>query len=372
MPTYSVSISKGLKEPCSPYRQAYFFGAELNSVNADGWNCQPQPVGKTDTYDLSALTLNHEVLVALISIRNPVPGPYHIEFTWTRDRDSKILFRWSFNVTNIPGFDEYGYAYLGYTLNELSENGRYYVEIDVSGPVAKHYTQVFNVSGVREPEPAPVPVGSNFVDSIFSTVWDIGSWFHQAHYTASGWVWPFSLISTPLYWLYQLSFNLLTPIAHFGDWVSAVSTKVSSVLTSVDIIGLLRTWLTYAENAWQWVSNAWTNVTDIMTTWWSSTSQIVKAWIAETLNTALTQIASLHTTLMQFKAGWDDFRTATLPRLADWSGVDSLISSWFKASAPLWEGWQQWRGQVAEFFGNPFEWLWSRFTDWFLGPEEKA
>jgi len=25
---------------------------------------------------------------------------------------------------------------------------------------------------------------------------------------------------------------------------------------------------------------------------------------------------------------------------------------------------------VLEFFTDPLEWLWVRFTDWFLGPEE--
>ncbi|GAI92474.1 unnamed protein product, partial [marine sediment metagenome] len=39
MASYSYGLAKGLREPCSPYREAYYFGAELNKPSADGWNC---------------------------------------------------------------------------------------------------------------------------------------------------------------------------------------------------------------------------------------------------------------------------------------------------------------------------------------------
>lgn len=56
---------------------------------------------------------------------------------------------------------------------------------------------------------------------------------------------------------------------------------------------------------------------------------------------------------------WDD-------RIADVQGlIDTALSNW----TPLLESWQDWKDSVAEFFADPLEWLWARFTDWFLGPE---
>jgi len=56
---------------------------------------------------------------------------------------------------------------------------------------------------------------------------------------------------------------------------------------------------------------------------------------------------------------WDD-------KVAD---VQGLIDSGFLARDSLWAGWQDLRNQVAEFFDDPVEYIWDRFTDWFLGPE---
>ena len=49
--------------------------------------------------------------------------------------------------------------------------------------------------------------------------------------------------------------------------------------------------------------------------------------------------------------------------------VESLINSAFTERERYWSGWQDMRDKVIEFFANPFDYLWSRFADWFLGPE---
>ncbi|KKK66018.1 hypothetical protein LCGC14_2968300, partial [marine sediment metagenome] len=80
------------------------------------------------------------------------------------------------------------------------------------------------------------------------------------------------------------------------------------------------------------------------------------------------------------RASWDNFWVTIYPglvsfawlttwwneRLADVAG---LIDSAFTIREGLWDGWQDVRGAVLEFFSDPLEWLWSKFTDWFLGPE---
>ena len=392
MPTYSFGLAKGLKEPCSPNRQAYFFGAALNSVNADSWNCLPSLWDPATDFNLLTLTPNHEVVVALLGISGAVGGSYHLVFTWYRKRDNKTIYQYSYDRTCQEGGWLYAYSYIGYTVNEINENGDYAAEVEITGPVVRFYGEVLTVSGVTEPEPPPVPVPGNPLDSIFSTVWDISSQFYSAHYTVSGWVWPFNLLATPLYWLYQLSWNLLTPIAQFGDWVSAVTTRVSSILSSIDVMILLRTWLTYAENAWTWVMNAGTNVTNIVNTWWSSTSQTVQVWVNEAKQYAEGLVASTMGLVINLQASWDAFKDKIpsidaviawwgnwwgniLAQLGTWwisrlSEVQVLINTAFTVREGLWAGWQEWRGQVAEFFNDPLEYIWERFTDWFLGPEE--
>ncbi|GAH38074.1 unnamed protein product, partial [marine sediment metagenome] len=75
-----------------------------------------------------------------------------------------------------------------------------------------------------------------------------------------------------------------------------------------------------------------------------------------------------------------DFFTITLPNLLtfEWLSIwwnarlldiNSLIESWTVTLSPFWEGWQEIRESVFEFFTDPLTWLETKFTDWFLGEE---
>ena len=86
------------------------------------------------------------------------------------------------------------------------------------------------------------------------------------------------------------------------------------------------------------------------------------------------------TQLSLLAAQWSDFLSQKLPTLFDigtvgewWRSrvleVAALIDTRLKESESLWAGWQDFRGTVADFFSDPLEFLLSRFTDWFLGPE---
>ncbi|GAI90757.1 unnamed protein product, partial [marine sediment metagenome] len=63
------------------------------------------------------------------------------------------------------------------------------------------------------------------------------------------------------------------------------------------------------------------------------------------------------------------FFTVTLPTLASKLDVRDLIDSAIEELRPFIEGWQEIKDSVLEFFVDPLEWLWTRFTNWFLGPE---
>lgn len=230
-----------------------------------------------------------------------------------------------------------------------------------------------------------------FIDDIFSFVWDASDFFYDAYLEVKGWVAPFRYLKTPLYALYQVFWDLTTPIAQLGDWADNVAYKVTKILSISDIRAALKTWLDYATWAWDWVSDWWANVADVVTSWWSTASLTVQVWIDDAVHITLAQIDAVRITLAQIASSWDSFK-AKIPSIdeviswwGNWSGnvlttvntwwlgtlkdVKGLIDSAFVARQSLWAGWQDMRAKVVEFFQDPLEFLRSRFTDWFLGPE---
>jgi hypothetical protein len=134
LPDPPYYIGKGLKEPCPPYRSAYVFGADLNKVDANDWNCVAQIVDPTTFFDLSYITKNHEVVVALYVVSN-LHSASTITFKWYRKRDSKLLYTLKYDIPD-PRAHGYGYwawyyvySYIGWVDWEISENGEYYVKI---------------------------------------------------------------------------------------------------------------------------------------------------------------------------------------------------------------------------------------------------
>ena len=150
MPSYSYGLAKGLREPCSPYREAYYFGAELNEPSADGWNCLPELVGQTQNYDLSTIPEGREVLVALLKVSNTPQGRLDFKAEWYRNRDNKLLFTQDWSYQASAGGWTYFYAYLGRVAWEINENGGYRVEFTITGAASYFKVIQFNISGIRE------------------------------------------------------------------------------------------------------------------------------------------------------------------------------------------------------------------------------
>ena len=124
-----------------------------------------------------------------------------------------------------------------------------------------------------------------------------------------------------------------------------------------------------AVGAWAWVTNAVQNITDTIGDWWLVAQTTVQGWIA-----AATE------GLADLKVAWSTFWSVTLPTLVDfawlttwWTSrltdIGNLIDSAFTLRSGLWEGWQEARTNVSNFITTPLDWLWERFTDWFLGRE---
>ncbi|MBA7714627.1 hypothetical protein ES703_123656 [subsurface metagenome] len=230
-----------------------------------------------------------------------------------------------------------------------------------------------------------------WVDTIYAWVWDFAwqlrewgdsiwtwipyyEWFRNRLYDAAEWLW-----------------KLLTPIAHFSDWVYDVGGKVENILSIVDIIALLKDWLDWAAWSWQWIDNAWEIITGWIDEWWSSTSLTVQTWISiatEGLADLLTAWDDFWTiTWPEWTSKLDNltselhsFFTLTLPGLVsfDWLGtwwndrlteVNTLINDTIKIWLPFYDSLATLWSNVAEFIVNPLDWLEKRLADWFLGPE---
>lgn len=231
-----------------------------------------------------------------------------------------------------------------------------------------------------------------WVDDIFSLVWDISGFFRDAYLEVQGWIWPFYLLYWPLYLIYKAVWSLLTPIAHFSDWTRDVWNKVLEIFSIEQITAHFVTWINYAINAWDWVANAFLNVWLIINAWWSEIMYIILAWIDDAklwfqalLNQANAWLASLQSywdsivgkipSWDEVATWWKDWLGNVFAALIRWGfatllDVGSLIASAFLEREDFWAGWQDLRGNVTDFFTDPLEFLWTLFTDWFLGPEE--
>jgi len=136
LPNPPCYLGKGLREPCSPYRKLYVFGAPFGSFDpnifASGVNCRLEIIEPTTLFDLSKISKNSEVVLAYY-VAERVYSSRTIEFKWYRKRDNKLLFRFKYNIPDPrPGYywSWYGvFSYIGYCSWEINENGYYYVTI---------------------------------------------------------------------------------------------------------------------------------------------------------------------------------------------------------------------------------------------------
>ena len=118
-----VDMGKGLEEPCPPYRECMVFGADLGTPNASDWNCIPEIIGRTDSFNLSSITPNHDVAIALIVFYN-VTEELPVRFKWYRNRDNKLIYQSWYTIPE-PCEECYVYGYIGYAPEEIWENGNY-------------------------------------------------------------------------------------------------------------------------------------------------------------------------------------------------------------------------------------------------------
>lgn len=231
----------------------------------------------------------------------------------------------------------------------------------------------------------------SWVDEIFSLVWDIAIWFETIAYEAE----EIAVVGPALkeLFLYVSSWfrKLLTPIAHFSDWVYNANQLLANILSIDTIWTTFRQWFEWAEWSWTWILDAWWYVNGWIDDWWGPTSLIIQGWIAiatQGFNDLVVAWDSFWTITWPEWTGKIDnltsdvhsFFTLTLPELVSFTwltswwndrllDVQSLITTAFVDRDSWWSGWIDVKNEVIEFISSPLDWLEGKLADWFLGPE---
>jgi len=356
MAEYIYGLGKGLKEPCPPYRSDYIFGAELGDFDVAYFNCNPTVWNATISFDLSAITKGHEVVVALLNIDDAPRGDINFNFKWYRDRDNALLFDFSVSTTRQVWGGTFAYSYIGFVDWEINENGSYRVEITVTGAGSYHRVISFTILGITE-EIYERPPHINFINGIISLFATVAEWFYGIWQTTKEWIWPFHLISEPFYSIAHSFDWIVFHFLDFRDWIAWATDRATEVLSSIDIYAFFKDYFDKAVDAYNWVAHLWKNIFVIIGSWWDTVRPDVLGWIAiatQDLTRLRTQWDYFWTVLYPKSVNWDEFLSWWNTEIRELQG---LINSSIKELEPLWAGWQEWKGKVTEFFTDPEDWL---------------
>jgi len=386
MASYSYGLAKGLREPCSPYREAYYFGAPLNEPSADGWNCLPELVSQTTSFNLSTIPKGREVLVALLKVQNTPEGRLYFKAEWYRNRDNKLLFTQPWSYTAREGGWVYFYAYLGYVDWEINENGGHRVEFTVSGELDYFKVIQFTIAGIpEEVEPKPLPTGAmGWISERFA---DASSFFYFLYLeTLDWWALP-DFVSNLFYSLSQVCSDLSWDFYDFSLQIQVITDRVLEILS----------W----DTIWSWIKDYipnWDKIGSFFDKWipviiglatdaGSVIRSTIEGWIDALWDKVKLWIDNLQSQADELRVMIQDIPGA-VPGLSDiidwftnwpghilstvntwWTGalsqVQGLINSAFIEREPFWAGWQDWRDKVTEFFTDHEKWVYDRLDSFF-------
>lgn len=221
-----------------------------------------------------------------------------------------------------------------------------------------------------------------FLNNIVSWLESGADFFHDIYLEVRGWPWPFNQIAELFYYLRFIFSSLSLGFYYFNNWVDDTNARLGKVLSYENIYSHFKSWFDAGRNAWDWVVNAFWNVTAIIGQWWSSTSLTVQVWINEGVLKVQSLIDQVDRGLASLKFDWDTFkpRLPSLDQVIGWFGnwrgnvvghillagflpaaeISKLIDSSFKDREPFWADWQDWKPKVGELFSDPEKWLLDR------------
>lgn len=224
-----------------------------------------------------------------------------------------------------------------------------------------------------------------FLDRIIDYLLDIALFFLELAWEVRDWGdwarWAYNFLVD----IADAFARMATRFGDFNEWVEDTVDRLRDILDLGDIWSYFRSWFEWAEDAWYWVRFAWENVFDIVTDWWSTILPYVLAYVDEAveglsdLRAAWNEFWTVTwpefvNRLQELQESWDLFVTTVLNTLVSFSwlttwwndrlaDIQALINTAIQELAPFWEGWQEIRDTVLEFFADPWAWLYDRFDD---------
>lgn len=352
-------LGKAIRDTCFPYSLVMVFGAELNQVPSNVvFGCAPEIVFETTVFDLTPLTINHEVAIALVSLSD-ITGNRRVEFDWYRARDHKLLFSYSYTIPAIDGGGSYGwyyiFSYIGWTLYELSEDGAYQVEIQVEGVGST--TIGFTVKGIT-PVPSPPPVGVQLPAAVRSAL-DSG-W---ANLAVGEWG-SFLGINFPPFGFEPGRWALkgLDAIIDAVNWVYTRADEIWDKAYNAFI--LAGNAMTRIEN---WVGIAYSWFSGLVSAWWSSTFETVKAAISTAAGAVRDYANQLYTDILRVEGSVVNLGTVTrswqtwlLGSLASIPPINTLIAGYNKMES----FYSVYLSQIGDFFKDPPGFIFDKIDNW--------
>lgn len=391
---------KGLTEPCSPYRTCQVYGVPLNEPDADGWNCPPEFTEKTNTFDLSGFVDWAEVVVFMIVLEDTVEGLTQFRFRWYRERDNALIFdyTWQYNVELAGGW-VYAYCYIGYTPNEISENGWYYCYCDMSGAFTDRKRSDIEITGIPEvppeeppPEEEPpvevppgVPLPSEFWNPLIDFCVTIGNYFNNIADEVTDWVTPLNWLETPFRWIGEGFGWIAYYFSLARNWTIEAWNRILTFLSELEITDLFGVLIDAATFVWDKIVDAAEQVGVIISTWWETVQLTVQDWIETARLWAEEHLSDQWESLRPLWTWWYGFKDnfPTLDEVIDWfqqwpAKVRGEIDNWWpealltvqsmidSAVADISAGLNEWlnvKDEVIEFFSDPLEWLYNKFDE---------
>lgn len=208
-------------------------------------------------------------------------------------------------------------------------------------------------------------------DEISEVVSDLNSLYNYAHsylrdlansaydYAMTAYAWAqaaldaaqSALQEVPLWILDKLTlaFNLAsTALQEIPAWITTQFGELQGGLDSLFHYAHTTVW-NKAIDAWNYAANAWSHAEELVSGLWTDVVAWVNSVLASMENFVNGVAADIRTwAVNQISAAVASFASSI-------AGPINLVTQWFDA--------------IQAFFTDPLEWLWNKFTDWFLGPE---
>lgn len=226
----------------------------------------------------------------------------------------------------------------------------------------------------------------NAISRILEYLNSITTVFYNLYLETRGWIYPFSLVASFFYTLSTITNSIAWQFYYFSQWVENVTDKLANILSYENIAAHFRSFFNSASEALEWVRQAPKNIINTVDTWWEGVKLTIWSRIDIAKEALQSNLDAVNNRIFSVKEAWDSFKSKipsineVLTWFTNWRGkvtstiitwgaltskeINELLASRTKELKPFWEGWQELRAQVTEFFTDPGKWFFDRVEGW--------